>query len=142
VTGGPGPRAAREELRAAFGADVAAVELEVHRDERGTLTATDLDALPFTVRRLFRVSEVPAGTARGGHGHVRGVQALFCTRGRIEVELRRGGHVVDVTLEADGIGLQIGAGIWSEQRYVVGGSELLVLASEPYDPGTYDPTPT
>ena len=130
------------QLREAFGDDVTVLSLDIHTDERGTLTAVDLDALPFRVRRLFRVSGVPAGTRRGGHGHVRGVQALFCTRGTIEVELRRGGEVVEVTLRPDGTGLQVGAGVWAQQRYVEGGSELLVLASEPYDPGTYDPNPT
>ena len=67
---------------------------------------------------------------------------MFCTRGTIEVELRRGGEVVEVTLRPDGTGLQVGAGVWAQQRYVEGGSELLVLASEPYDPGTYDQNPT
>ena len=59
-------------LRSSFGEDVAVLALDIHTDERGTLSAVDLDSLPFRVRRLFRVSGVPAGTCRGGHGHVRG----------------------------------------------------------------------
>ena len=126
----------------AFGDDVEWISLELHLDDRGRLMAVDLASLPFGVRRMFAVTGVPAGTRRGGHSHRRGIQALFCLGGRIEVELRRDGDVAHVELQPDGSGLLIRAGVWSEQHYVVEGSELLVLASEPYDPGTYDPNPT
>jgi dTDP-4-dehydrorhamnose 3,5-epimerase-like enzyme len=121
-----------------FGDDVSRLDLELHVDDRGTLAAVDLAALPFAVQRMFVVTGVPAGTRRGGHSHRRGAQALFCLGGRIEVELRRDDRVEVDVLAPDGRGLLIRAGVWSEQRYVVEGSELLVLASEPFDPGTYE----
>lgn len=124
-----------------FGADVALVGVDLHEDARGKLTAVDLDALPFTVRRVFGVTDVPAGIRRGGHGHSRGIQALFCLSGCVEVELRRGRARLVVALVPDGVGIQIRAGVWSQQHYVGDGSELLVLASEPFDAGTYESTP-
>jgi hypothetical protein len=129
------------QLHDLFGEDVTVHAVDLHLDARGTLGVVDLDGLPFTVRRVFVVNGVPAGTVRGGHGHSRGVQGLFCIRGRIDVELRRGEAALEVPLRPDGAGLLVRAGVWSQQRYVLGGSELLVLASEPYDPSTYDPAP-
>jgi hypothetical protein len=122
----------------AHGDDVEPLSLDLNVDDRGTLTAIDLDSLPFAVRRMFVVTGVPAGTVRGGHSHRRGLQALFCLGGCIEVELHRDDAVEVVTLRPDGRGLLVRAGVWSQQRYVADGSELLVLASEPYDPGTYE----
>jgi hypothetical protein len=126
------------QLRLAFGDDVALCTVEQAAEARGVLTPFDFDRLSFPVRRVFTVTDVPAGTRRGGPGHRRGVQALFCVAGRIDVELRRGDAGAEVTLVPDGVGLTIAAGVWSRQCYALDGTALLVLASEPYDPDTYD----
>jgi dTDP-4-dehydrorhamnose 3,5-epimerase-like enzyme len=110
-----------------------------HRlDERGALTAVELDELPFPVRRVFTVSGVPAGTRRGGHRHRWGDQAVFCTSGRVEVELLASDHHDLVVLEPGGPGVVIPAGVWSSQRYTDDDSALLVVCSERYDPDSYD----
>jgi len=141
--GDPAPAAdAAAALQASFGADVALLAADPFADSRGSLTAFELDHFPFGVRRVFTVTNVPPGSRRGGHRHVRGVQALFCLNGCVDVELRRGDERVEVSLVPDGVGLMIAAGIWSSQRFAVDGSELLVFASEPYDPSSYDPSPS
>ena len=43
-----------------------------------------------------------------------------------------------VTLTPGSPGLCISGGVWSEQRYIVEGSSLLVMASDPFDPDSYD----
>jgi hypothetical protein len=125
-------------LRATFGGDVEPLTVERFPEKRGTLTAFDFDRLPFAVQRVFTVNDVPAGERRGGHGHRRGTQALFCIEGRVDVELRRGDTTAEIALYPDGVGLRIAAGVWSRQHYALDGSTLLVLASEPYDPTSYD----
>ncbi len=129
---------AAAQLHTSFGCDVTLLGAARFVDTRGQLTAFELDQFPFGVRRAFTVTNVPAGSRRGGHRHVRGIQALFCLAGRIDVELRRGDETLEVSLVPDGVGLRISAGVWSSQYYAVDGSELLVLASEPYDPSGYD----
>jgi quercetin dioxygenase-like cupin family protein len=128
--------ASDEQLRARFGSDVTRVSVTPNVDERGRLVEFDFAALPFPVRRVFAVTDVPAGTERGGHRHRRGDQALFCLAGRVNVELRRGESRHEVTLAPDTGCLR--AGVWARQDYVADGSELLVFASEPFDPGDYD----
>jgi WxcM-like protein len=125
-------------LHARFANDVALFTVERADEPRGVLTPFDFDRLPFVVQRVFTVTDVPAGTVRGAHRHRRGVQALFCLAGRIDVELRRDDERAEISLFPDGTGLVITAGVWSQQRYSLDGSALLVLASEPYDPTSYD----
>jgi hypothetical protein len=129
------------QLDVAFGRDVQVLVADTSTETRGRLTAVDFDQLSFPVQRVFTVTDVPAGTCRGGHAHTRGAQALFCLAGRIDVELRRGDTCLEVALLPDGVGLRINAGVWSSQRYLMDGSELLVLASDPYDPSSYDAAP-
>ena len=129
------------QVPAAFGEAVSWCDVVPHVDDRGRLVEFDFADLPFAVRRVFAVTDVPAGTLRGGHRHRRGTQVLFCTTGRVDVELRLGEAWADVVLTPDTGGLCIRAGVWALQRYVVEGSTLLVLASDPYDPASYDPAP-
>jgi hypothetical protein len=130
--------AADDRLRARFGSAVSRLDATPRVDERGRLVEFDFAALPFDVRRAFAVTDVPPGTERGGHRHRRGDQALFCLAGRVDVELRRGEVRDELTLTPDTGGICVRAGVWARQRYVADRSELLVLASEPFDPGDYD----
>jgi dTDP-4-dehydrorhamnose 3,5-epimerase-like enzyme len=118
--------------------DVTYVPLVPNVDERGNLLELNFDALPFTVRRVFVITNVPPGTKRGGHRHRSGAQILVCISGRIDVELRRGAARTAVTLTPDAGGLYIPAGIWAAQRYLEDGSALVVLASDPFDPANYE----
>ncbi len=129
---------AGSELRARFGGDVTLLPVTPRVDRRGRLVEFDFATLPFRVRRVFAVTDVPAGTERGGHRHLRGAQALFCLSGRIDVELRRGDARHDLAITPETGGLCIRAGVWARQRYVAEGSALLVMASEPFDPASYD----
>lgn len=88
-------------------------------------------------RRVFTVTDVPAGTVRGEHGHRAGEQLLICLQGSIELWLRAGQEQARTTLMPGGAGLLLGAGIWCSQTYRDLHSTLLVLASEPYDPASY-----
>jgi dTDP-4-dehydrorhamnose 3,5-epimerase-like enzyme len=118
--------------------DVTSVPLVSNVEERGRLLEFDFDALPFTVRRVFMITDVPPGTKRGGHLHRSGAQIVACISGRVDVELRRGAARFTATLTPDAGGLYIPAGIWAAQRYLEEGSALVVLASDPFDPADYE----
>ncbi|MEQ9394751.1 sugar 3,4-ketoisomerase [Haliea sp.] len=102
-------------------------------DERGLLLPLDWESLPFTPRRIFTVSGVPAGTVRGGHGHRTCAQLLVAIAGEIEVQLAHGGERRRVVLTPDSPALLVRAGVWFSQTYLSEGAVLLVLASEPYN---------
>jgi dTDP-4-dehydrorhamnose 3,5-epimerase-like enzyme len=107
------------------------------RDERGLLTAIEFDDLPFLPRRVFAVADVPPGMVRGGHAHRTGQQLLLCLAGAIEVITVAAGAAVHHMLTPNSAGVLVPAMVWSEQRYLVPGSTLLVLCSEPYHPDSY-----
>jgi oxalate decarboxylase/phosphoglucose isomerase-like protein (cupin superfamily) len=113
------------------------VRLERRADARGTLIPIEFSSLPFAPRRIFAVTDVPAGTTRGQHAHRRASQVLICLSGHVRVELRRGGKRTIVDLENASTGLLILPGTWASQTYVLPQTTLLVLANEPYDPDDY-----
>ena len=129
---------ATEDLHASFGEDVRLVEFAPNVDGRGRLTEFGFSAIPFPVRRVFTVSDVPAGTTRGGHRHQGVAQLLACVSGAVSVELRRGDIRQEVTLAPGGGGLYLAEGVWANQSYLEEGSVLVVLSSAPFDPATYD----
>lgn len=119
------------------------IDLPEFADARGRLTALDHGALPFEPVRVFFVSDVPAGTVRGGHAHRRSDQLLICLAGRIEIALDAGTGPEVVVCRPGGAGVLVPRGVWAQQTYVEKGSILLVLCSHAFDPEDYigEPAP-
>lgn len=113
------------------------VSVKSFAEPRGSLSAIDFSQLPFVPCRAFYVTDVPAGTVRGGHAHRQTAQLLFCLSGRIEVELRRDALRETVVCEPASGGLLIRPGTWARQTYLEPVSTLLVLCSHPYHPESY-----
>ncbi len=101
----------------------------VHVDERGSLLPVDLDRLAFTPVRAFVVTGPPEGATRGGH-RVPCREQVVLVSGR--VELRYGGE--RVLLAEPGATMLLEAGERMEYDLAPGGSTILVLADEPYEP--------
>lgn len=114
------------------------VPCQVHVDQRGILLPLEFERLPFAPRRVFTVAGMSAGTVRGEHTHRSGEQLLVCLQGRVEALMRREQQEVRSVLVPTGPGLLLGPGVWCRQTYLDSDSVLLVLASEPYDPASYN----
>lgn len=115
------------------------VDFLIQRDERGTMVVGDSSInLPFTPSRFFHVADVPVGEVRGNHAHSTCHQLLVCTRGRVVVrtDARTCGFQEHV-LESPEHGVHIPPLVWASQQYETSDSQLLVLASEPYDAAEY-----
>src|SRR5437763_14361720 len=59
-------------------------QLEVFRDERGTLTLADLESLPFVPVRAYVLHGIPVGARRAGHAHRRQRRWLAVISGSVE----------------------------------------------------------
>ncbi|MGI8945418.1 MAG: sugar 3,4-ketoisomerase [Thermoleophilaceae bacterium] len=114
------------------------IDLTTAHDARGALTwlADDTD-LPFAVRRVFWLYDVPAGAARAEHANRCTDQLLICLHGGSEVVLDDGGARRRVTLDRPDRGLVLPRMIWHELRGFGPGTVCLVLASELYDAHDY-----
>ena len=95
------------------------------------------DDIPFTIRRVFWITETEESMIRGHHAHKKNCQMLFCPRGRIDIALDDGEEKTTVSLDGSNKGLIIMPCMWHEMIWKESGSILCVLASEYYDPDDY-----
>jgi len=118
--------------------DCSVVELPVNHREKGNLTVVGNGKnIPFDVRRIYYLYDVPAGESRGGHAHRELKQLIVAASGSFNVVLSDGNVKRTVTLNRPFNGLLVVPGIWRELDDFSSGSVCLVLASSEYDEHDY-----
>ena len=137
VSVAPGESHPYRVLRSCLDGRVSLLQFEEKVDQRGRLLPLEFHSLPFTPQRSFLVTGVPVGTVRGRHAHRTASQILFCVSGRVDVCVRADGKEHLFALAEASSGLLIGPGVWAQQTYQTDGAILLVMASEPFDAGSY-----
>ena len=93
--------------------------------------------MPFEVKRIYYLYDVPGGESRGGHGHKELEQYLVAASGSFDVLLYDGKEKKRVSLNRPYQALHIIPGIWRELENFSSGSICLVLASHKYDETDY-----
>ena len=93
--------------------------------------------IPFDIRRVYYLYDVPADSSRGGHSHIAHSELLIAVSGSVEVELYDGVRRRVVTLKKPWEGLMIPPGLWRVLNDFSAGTVLLVLTSHPYDEADY-----
>lgn len=106
-------------------------------DTRGNLSVIEKDCVPFEIKRVYYLYDVPAGAERGGHAHKEQQEFLIALSGSFDVILNDGQSEKTVTLNKPYEGLLIREGIWRELRNFSSGSVCLVVASEVYEEEDY-----
>ena len=86
--------------------------------------------LPFEIRRVFYLYDIPGGESRGAHAHKVCHQLIVAAAGAFDVFLDDGREQRVVTLNRPYYGLHVLPGIWASQREFSSSSICLVLASE------------
>lgn len=104
----------------------------------GNITIVESDThLPFDVKRIYYLYDIPAGEYRGGHAHKELRQLIVAASGSFNVLLDDGTNKKIVTLNRPDMGLLIVPGIWRELMEFSSGAVCLVLASHGYDENDY-----
>jgi len=93
--------------------------------------------VPFAVRRIYYLYDIPGGEARGGHAHKELQQLIVAASGSFTVLLDDGQNKKAVNLNRPDYGLMIIPGIWRELMEFSSGAICLVLASHNYEAGDY-----
>ena len=107
-------------------------------DARGSLTFIEYQKhIPFKIRRVFYLYDVPAGETRAGHALKECHQFIIAVSGSFNVIVDNGRNKFKFTLNRPYVGLHIPALCWRELEEFSSGSVCLVLASEPYDEACY-----
>ena len=114
------------------------VDLPRIHDPRGNLTFVEGGRhIPFDIRRVYYLYDVPGGAERGGHAHKELEQLIVAMSGSFDVVLDAGRKKKRFHLNRSYFGLYVCPMIWRELDNFSSGSVCMVLASNLYDEADY-----
>lgn len=117
--------------------DVQLIDITKVHDTRGNLSVIEGNALPYEMKRVYYLYDIPSGGRRGGHSHKKCQELLVALSGSFDVIINDGNDQKTVSLNKPNIGLLIPNGIWRELENFSSGSVCLVLASEVFEEEDY-----
>lgn len=119
--------------------DCRIIELDKHHsDRKGNLSVVENEKeVPFLVKRVYYLYDVPGGESRGGHAHKDLYQLIVAVSGSFTVTLDDGNDKKSFVLKRPYEGLYIVPGIWRTLDDFSSGAVCLVLASEKYEKADY-----
>ena len=103
----------------------------------GNIAVIENDVIPFEIKRVYYLYDIPSSAIRGGHAHKDLQQVLIAISGSFDVVLKDGTSVRTVTLNKPDKGLLIKYNIWRELENFSSGAVCLVLASDVFHEADY-----
>ena len=118
--------------------DCRLIKFQKISDIRGSLTYIEgQEHVPFDIRRVYYIYDVPAGSQRAGHAHKNLFQLLVALSGSFDIHLDDGLNQRKVTLNRPYEGLLLTPVIWRTIDNFSSGAVCLALASDRYDESSY-----
>jgi len=117
--------------------DLQLISLPKIEDHRGNLSIIEKNIIPFPIKRVYYLYDVPSGAERGGHAHRKLRQLLIALSGSFDVVVHDRKEEKIITLNKPNQGLLIETGIWRELKNFSSGAVCLVIASEVFDECDY-----
>ena len=110
--------------------DIQLIDIPKIHEIRGNLSVIEGNTIPFEMKRVYYLYDVPSGAERGGHAHKKLRQFMIALSGSFDVVLNDGSKQKIITLNKPNVGLLIVNGIWRELENFSSGSVCLVIASD------------
>ena len=118
--------------------DCKIVQLPKIQDQRGNLTFIESDRhIPFDIKRVYYLYDVPGGSSRAAHGHKKLHQLMIAMSGSFDVTLDDGSEKKTFHLNRSYSGLYIPPMMWRDLDNFSSGAVCMVLASEYYNEQDY-----
>lgn len=119
-------------------ADCRLIDLPKISDPRGNLTFIEGGGhIPFAIKRVYYLYDVPGGAQRGGHAHKALHQLIIAMSGSFDIVLDDGNDKKRFHLARSYYGLYVGPMMWREMDNFSSGAVALVLASNLYGEDDY-----
>lgn len=114
------------------------IDLPIIKDPRGNLTFIEAGRhIPFDIRRVYYLYDVPGGSERGGHAHKELHQLIIAMSGSFDINLDDGHAKKTIHMNRSYYGLYVCPMIWREMDNFSSGAVCMVLASNYYDEADY-----
>lgn len=117
--------------------EVVWVEIPKISDPRGNLAVIEKDTIPFAIKRVYYLFDVPSDASRGGHAHKEQLELLIPMSGSFQVTIDDGKNKKSILLNKPNKGLLITQGIWRELIDFSAGAVCLVVSSGEFDESDY-----
>jgi hypothetical protein len=118
--------------------DCRMIELPKISDTRGNLTFIESNRhIPFNIKRVYYLYDVPGGAERGGHAHKQLEEFIIAMSGSFDVVLDDGFEKRNFHLNRSYFGIYIPSMVWRELNNFSSGSVCMVLASEYFEEVDY-----
>ena len=118
--------------------DCCIVHLPKEQNRAGNLTALENGtSIPFDIKRVYYLYDIPGGESRGGHAHKSLEQIIVAVSGAFDISLDDGTNKKVFRLDRPYIGLHVVPGIWRELSNISSGAICFVLASQVYNEEDY-----
>jgi len=118
--------------------DCSIIEFDRHHHDSGNLTVVENDrTVPFAVKRVYYLYDVPGGGSRGSHAHKDLSQLIVAASGSFSITLDDGRVKRTFLLNRPYQGLLVVPGIWRTLEDFSSGAICMVLASHEYDESDY-----
>ncbi|WP_179336737.1 sugar 3,4-ketoisomerase [Winogradskyella ludwigii] len=117
--------------------NVSIIDIPKVHDERGFLAVIEKNTIPFAIKRVYYLYDVPSDSYRGGHAHKEQQSVIIALSGSFEVLVDDGKSTKRIMLNKPNQGLIMPTQIWREIDNFSSGAVCLVLASTEYNEAEY-----
>lgn len=113
------------------------IEIPKIENSLGNIAVIENDVIPFDIKRVYYLYDIPSSSIRGGHSHKNLQQILIAISGSFDVVLKDGISITTVTLNKPDKGLLVKNNTWRELENFSSGAVCLVLASTVFNEEDY-----
>lgn len=113
------------------------IEIPKIIDARGNLSFIEGNLIPFDIKRVYYLYDIPAGAERGGHAHIALESLIIAVSGSFDVIVKDGTHEKRFHLNRPYQGLYLCPMVWRELENFSSGAVGLIMASNNYDESDY-----